>query len=187
MSIYPCTEAFVYEWKDLSNDMIYVGIHKGTSDDGYICSSKYMLEEYHKRPYDFTRKIICYGSYDECYKIETQMLQKRDETWYNRSSNNFRRVGFTPEQAKIHSEKMKIWHKNNIHPMTGKTHTEEVRKRVSAAQKKVPSEVKAKGGIATSLLGKSGFKKQVTCEKCGLTTNSASMISHKRKCDRTTI
>jgi hypothetical protein len=184
MTIYSCTEAFVYKWTDQLRNMIYIGIHKGCPDDGYVCSSKYMMEEYLKRPLDFTREIICYGSYDECYKIETQILQNRDETWYNKSSNNFRRVGFTPEQAKFHSEKMKKWHAQNEHPMKGKTHTAETRKKISQVQKKIPSEIKARGGRVTSLLGKSGFKMQIKCEKCGLTTNVATMVSHKKKCDR---
>ena len=38
--------------------MFYVGSHKGTEDDGYVCSSKTMLIEYRKRPNDFKRRVI---------------------------------------------------------------------------------------------------------------------------------
>lgn len=54
-------EAFLYCWTDLVNHKLYVGVHKGIQNDGYICSSKKMLEEYNKRQEDFKRKI--YDSY----------------------------------------------------------------------------------------------------------------------------
>ena len=33
-------EAFVYRWTNVTLGSIYVGYHKGSQDDGYICSSK---------------------------------------------------------------------------------------------------------------------------------------------------
>lgn len=30
-------EAFVYVWTDKITNKLYVGVHKGTLDDGYIC------------------------------------------------------------------------------------------------------------------------------------------------------
>jgi hypothetical protein len=41
-------EAFVYCWTDKLHNKLYVGVHKGNVDDGYICSSKIMLKEYKK-------------------------------------------------------------------------------------------------------------------------------------------
>lgn len=38
--------AFVYCWTDYGNKKLYVGVHKGTQDDKYVCSSKVMLQEY---------------------------------------------------------------------------------------------------------------------------------------------
>ena len=52
-------EAFVYCWTDNLTNILYVGSHKGTEDDGYVCSSKYMMKEYKSRPdkhNDETRK-----------------------------------------------------------------------------------------------------------------------------------
>ena len=29
--------SFVYEWTNKNTDMKYIGVHKGTPDDGYVC------------------------------------------------------------------------------------------------------------------------------------------------------
>lgn len=67
--------------------MLYVGTHKGHPTDGYICSSKILLEEYKKRPEDFSREILAYGSYDEMIKFETAILKAanaaKDPSFYN--------------------------------------------------------------------------------------------------------
>jgi hypothetical protein len=43
-------EAFVYCWTDHKTNKLYVGSHKGSTNDGYICSSKIMKEQYNERP-----------------------------------------------------------------------------------------------------------------------------------------
>lgn len=63
-------EAFVYCWTDHKTNMLYVGSHKGTTDDGYVCSSRHMMKEYKKRPSDFTRQIIAEGSLHDIRKKE---------------------------------------------------------------------------------------------------------------------
>lgn len=49
---------FVYIWYDRKHKRYYVGSHWGTEDDGYICSSKWMMQAYKLRPKDFKRRII---------------------------------------------------------------------------------------------------------------------------------
>ena len=44
--------AFVYLWFDKRDYRFYLGYSKGKKKS-YICSSKYMLAEYKKRPNDF--------------------------------------------------------------------------------------------------------------------------------------
>jgi len=44
--------AFLYRWTDHKYGIYYVGYHKGTPYDGYICSSEIMLRKYNKRPED---------------------------------------------------------------------------------------------------------------------------------------
>lgn len=85
-------EAFVYCWTDHKTNMLYIGSHKGSIDDGYICSSKYMMEEYVKRPSDFTRQIIAEGTVSDIRRLETKILQtvnaKLDEKYYNKHQND---------------------------------------------------------------------------------------------------
>lgn len=85
-------EAFVYCWTDKATNKLYVGSHKGSAEDGYICSSKYMLKEYNKRPMDFSRQIIAEGSYPEMRKFETKILKSIDaalnENFYNRHNGD---------------------------------------------------------------------------------------------------
>lgn len=83
---------FVYCWTDIKNNMLYVGSHKGDIEDGYICSSKYMLEEYKKRPEDFSRQIIAEGEIENIRKLETKILQSVNasvnEDFYNKHEND---------------------------------------------------------------------------------------------------
>jgi hypothetical protein len=98
-------EAFVYCWTDHKTNMLYVGSHKGSSGDGYICSSKYMLEQYNIRPHDFTRKIIAEGTFSDIRKLEEVILKSvnaaKSEEYYNQSNSNGE---FT---LKFHTEKSK--------------------------------------------------------------------------------
>jgi hypothetical protein len=85
-------EAFVYCWTDLGTNKLYVGVHKGTPDDGYVCSSKLMLQEYKKRPQEFSREIISHGTFSDCYALETALLRAtgadKDPGYYNMHLNN---------------------------------------------------------------------------------------------------
>lgn len=80
--------SFVYQWNDSLTGMLYIGVHKGTPDDGYICSSKYMMAEYKKRPADFSRTIIEIGEHEHCQKTETNLLKevsaKENPNYYNK-------------------------------------------------------------------------------------------------------
>jgi len=49
---------FVYLWYDRAYKRFYIGCHWGNVDDGYICSSSWMMKAYKKRPQDFKRKIL---------------------------------------------------------------------------------------------------------------------------------
>jgi hypothetical protein len=85
-------EAFVYCWTDHKTNKLYVGSHKGSTNDGYICSSKLMLEEYKKRPEDFTRQIIAQGSFTDIRNLESAILKsinvKLDEQFYNQHNSD---------------------------------------------------------------------------------------------------
>jgi hypothetical protein len=68
------SEAFVYCWISKSTDRKYIGTHKGTTDDGYIGSGEEFLKAYNEFPQDFKRTILAYGSQQEMYELETQLL-----------------------------------------------------------------------------------------------------------------
>lgn len=49
---------FVYIWRDRKHNRYYIGCHWGVEDDGYICSSPWLLRAYSRRPEDFKRRIL---------------------------------------------------------------------------------------------------------------------------------
>jgi hypothetical protein len=111
-------EAFLYEWFDKTKNMFYIGVHKGTVDDGYVCSCKIMLEEFKKRPEDFERKILKFGIFSNLIQEETQLLKEvnaaKNINYYNQHNGdgNF--------YCKFHNEetKQKIKEKLKAHIRT---------------------------------------------------------------------
>ena len=93
-------DSFVYRWTDHLNDKIYIGAHKGEVDDGYVCSSKIMLEEYNQIPEAFSRKIIATGSWKDMHDLEVKLLDEVDAAknpkYYNRSNG---RTKFYPSKG----------------------------------------------------------------------------------------
>lgn len=160
------SEAFVYCWTDFGTNKLYIGVHKGTTNDGYVCSSKHMNEEYKKRSEEFSRDIIAHGSFKEMYKLETVILKSakaaKDPGFYNLSNNvpkapkNHTNVTKSKmstsrlEYMKTHKQTMKKEH----HPMWGthhsKEHCEKIRSALSG--KKRSTEAKKNAGA-----GRSGY------------------------------
>ncbi len=81
------TYGFVYLWKDRRNQKFYLGSHWGDVDDGYVCSSPAMLEEWRDHPQDFRRKILqnVFSNREDLYEVETQWLGliKNWDKYYN--------------------------------------------------------------------------------------------------------
>jgi hypothetical protein len=102
-------QGFTYCWSDHKDAKVYVGIHLGRPDDGYVCSSKAMMKEYQNRPQDFTREILFSGPYEVCAKFEYALINgllKQDKnTFYNRS--NGKKILFDDEIKNKISEKAK--------------------------------------------------------------------------------
>jgi hypothetical protein len=105
-------EAFVYCWTDHKYNKLYVGSHKGSTDDGYVCSSKTMLEEYKSRPSDFTRQIIAHGKSSDIrileYKILVSLNAAFDESFYNKH-NGFGSYLTDDIKLKIGEKSKKLW------------------------------------------------------------------------------
>ncbi len=116
-------EAFVYCWTDHKTNMLYVGSHRGTESDGYICSSKPMLAEYTQRPHDFTRQIIATGNTEDIRELEHRILLSsnaaNDLEFYNigHGGGRFYRKGvkMTEEHKKKISEANKNKPKSEAH------------------------------------------------------------------------
>jgi len=92
-------EAFVYIWTNIKNNKKYIGYHKGTVDDGYICSSKNQefWDDYAKG--DLIRSIHFTGSSIDCINIESELLKFNElTTIYNRNING--KVIFTEDVRK---------------------------------------------------------------------------------------
>ena len=168
-------EAFVYCWTDKKTNKLYVGSHRGSIDDGYVCSSKYMMEEYNERPEDFSRQIVAQGSHADMRKFEAVILQavdaKINENFYNRHNNdgfyfdgwskgtmttehkeNLSKAAKKRIRSKEHIEKLHHGRKNSknsvehtaaiVASRVGSKHTEEAKKKMSAAKKANPTSKK---------------------------------------------
>lgn len=83
--------AFVYMWINKDDDRKYIGMHTGKPDDGYVCSSVKLLDEYSECPTRFIRTILAYGSTEQMHELETMLLltlrSKSSPLYYNLSSN----------------------------------------------------------------------------------------------------
>lgn len=124
-------EAFVYCWTDHATNKLYIGWHKGSVDDGYICSSKYMKEQYIQRPHDFTRQIVAAGTTDDMINFETVLLRssnaKSDDQFYNMHNNGPNFVHNQPHTEET-KRKLKQAHKKRTKYARGWKFTEEQKK-----------------------------------------------------------
>lgn len=113
MSIY---EAFVYEWINVETGMKYIGSHKGDEKDGYISSSKYLLEDYQRNPDIFVREIIARGNIDDMRYLESQLLQEvnaaENPQYYNKHNQNGKFICYGhSDETKNKMKKRVPWNK----------------------------------------------------------------------------
>lgn len=104
---------FIYIWRDRKHKRYYVGSHWGTEDDGYVCSSPWMLQAYKRRPEDFKRRVIkrVYSSRKDLREIESTYLQmiKEEEIkvrYYNLNIKGTGHWSSYPEKVKTIREKV---------------------------------------------------------------------------------
>ena len=118
-------ESFVYCWTDHKTNKIYIGSHKGSLDDGYICSSKLLLQEYKNRPNDFTRQIIAEGKTEDIrvleYKILTAAKASVDESYYN-LHDGFGSYLTEDIKKKIGKKSKDNWQKEEYRDKVSKSH-----------------------------------------------------------------
>lgn len=104
---------FVYIWYDRKHKRYYVGCHWGDINDGYICSSPWMLQAYKHRPQDFKRRILKTNipTRPELYNEELRYLQMIKESeirvrYYNLNIRNNEAWHKYPEHIKTVGEKI---------------------------------------------------------------------------------
>lgn len=145
---------FVYCWMDITKNKLYVGSHKGNPNDGYICSSKYMMEEYKKRPDDFVRQIIAEGVITDIRWLERRILESAnaatDIYFYNRRNANEKWycTGHTEKTKRKISEAWK--NRPDGNPMKGRKHSEETKRKIGlqSAARLHTEETKRKIGLS---------------------------------------
>jgi hypothetical protein len=69
------TEAFVYRWRHSDSREWYIGYHKGTADDGYICSSKIAHPRISTET-GWTRRILRGGTKRQMLALEMRLLTR---------------------------------------------------------------------------------------------------------------
>lgn len=120
-------ESFVYCWTDHKTNRLYVGSHKGLENDGYICSSKLMLEQYELRPQDFSRQIIARGKDEDIRILEKKILisvdARRNKMFYNMHNGNHNFV--LKQCTQTHKEKIS---KALLGKKKSKSHCESLKK-----------------------------------------------------------
>tara|TARA_R110000822_G_scaffold82432_1_gene194993 strand:+ start:345 stop:926 length:582 start_codon:yes stop_codon:yes gene_type:complete len=126
---------------------LYIGAHKGSTEDGYVCSSKLVIEQYNKNPKDWTRQIIAEGTFSDMIQFETKILKAdnaaRNPVYYNQHNGDgkFYCKGVTAET------RLKI-SRSHI----GKKASAETRKKLSESRKRqLRSESTKIKAIITSL------------------------------------
>lgn len=111
---------FIYLWYDRSKKKFYIGSHWGKEDDGYICSSTWMLQAYKKRPEDFRRRILeRVSDYEQINIIEHRWLSriKKEELgkrYYNLRNTRFGHWTLKPDITSVRkkisaTQKAKGW------------------------------------------------------------------------------
>ena len=146
--------SFVYKWTNITLDKIYIGWHKGTEDDGYICSSAsaQFWDDFNNPKYKWKREILHKGTMPECQLIESQLLDSIDitlDTVYNNKNNlmfnlndevrsklktSALKRGEDPEYRKAQSERTKAqWAAN---PERRRVQSEKAKRRVMTDETK---------------------------------------------------
>ena len=177
MTIY---NSFVYYWTDSLKNMYYIGVHKGTPDDGYICSSEPMKEEYKLRPDDFSRSIIQHGTQTEMWSLETSILKfvdaKRNPMFYNRT-NGHKSFYMDKTHSSVARNKISLAHKGKIPWNKDKKHSEETKNKISVSGKGRKHSEETKLKMSISAIG----KKKIRIKSTICSTETRKKLSDETK------
>jgi len=97
---------FVYIWLDKKHKRYYIGCHWGSIDDGYICSSPWMMQAYRIRPNDFKRRII---KTNISSRVE---LYEEEQIWLNYiKEDEIKPKNSKPRYYNLQIKNNNTWHK----------------------------------------------------------------------------
>ena len=85
-------DSFVYRWRNVQTRQWYIGYHKGTDTDGYICSSAIARPAIQHNPEQWQRRILRRGTKQQMVELERRLLQRlnarHNPQSLNRSNND---------------------------------------------------------------------------------------------------
>jgi len=202
-------EAFVYCWFDKKTKKRYIGYHKGTPEDGYVCSSKYFLSEYETRKEDFRRKILSFGSVEEMREEEIRLLKKYDaasnERFFNRNNGGYwivftdevrqkmreKKLGAPPSNkgkkapAHVYSEEM---NKKRSEALKGRKKSPETVERMKKAQQQRDPSTRARGWSQSEehrKIASENLNSKSECPHCGKVGKKGNMVRwHFENCPK---
>lgn len=117
----------IYLWYDRKHRRFYLGRHWGTEDDGYVCSSTWMKQAFKRRPHDFKRRVL-----KRIYSSQSDLIVE-EQYWLDM---------IKPEECGIKYYNKTL--RSTAPSMRGRKHSEETKKKISAANKGKPSSLKGK-------------------------------------------
>jgi hypothetical protein len=148
---------FIYLWYDRKHKRYYVGCHWGREDDGYVCSSYWMMQAYKRRPEDFKRRMLKTNILDRTCLLDEEYkflsLIKKEELgkkYYNIQNNHFGHWSNDPNNRDNAIEKMR-------QKLIGKSLSEEHKKKISKSnkgKKKAPFTEDHRKNISISAIGR---------------------------------
>jgi len=114
---------FVYLWLDRKHKRYYVGCHWGSIDDGYVCSSPWMIQAYRIRPQDFKRRIL------KTNILSRPELYEEEQRWLDLiKPNEIKPHNDKPRYYNLQIRNNNTWHKYDEHIKT-------VGQKISASKK----------------------------------------------------
>lgn len=175
-------DTFVYCWTDHKTHKLYVGMHKGRPDDGYISSSKHLLKEYHLRPQDFTREVLTRNTYEVCRDFEVAVIKAmfaQSVPCYNLNAAGA--ILYTPEirekisqthKGKVisaeHIEAIKQWNRTERKPASDETREKIRQKKLGVKRGALSEEWRRKISEAGKGLKRpEGFGAAITARQLG--------------------
>lgn len=142
------SESFVYCWTNHTNNRIYVGYHKGLTDDGYVCSSKSeeFWNDFNNPQMKWSRQVIARGKKEDCISLEYKILKSLNlnEVYNNSCSKGIVHTDEVRRKisnalsgrswSKSQREKIEEYHSNNRGSNFGRSFSEETKEKMSKAR-----------------------------------------------------